>query len=715
MIHETNNKDSTKIRTKLDKEDISILPQKINNNKMTGVMTPQRNTDSYLKERAEETTTTKNKGVWYNARTRCWLTCVKGTGRHLRVFSVKKYGYKQAKMLALECKSAMYTNDDELLKKQESKEEVQNDQKSERMVKQRSSGPQNGILNKNGVTSGKKESGSGKSEKGNLQIGNETWKGEERYNSQYFDNIGSASTTNNSSVYTNTNRSVNGGNNFNDYSSDSVYQTGKDSYYTNSVEENNVEGEYGNGKEKSNGDIFGNGNNENSNHGSRRGIKRGIKNGNKDSYLWEAKIINGKSAEFLESFPSNTCDMNADAESRDTGDLQRDAYNDTDWTNRRYNTRRGNQVLGNEVKGLKRNNASNTNSSRYNHSEATTCSASRNGDIALNVLSHMNNGNSLKKRKRTLFRYGKNDMPDDYDESENENEESEKGGAVMTNHTNHNDSGNNNNNKNVDTKNCLITAEDFHLDSPESTDNEHFFFNSFSSETSQPRNEKQKKIYKHTENEMNYIFTNEYYSDNRSKSKQIQSKSNENIFPNPSNSSTNVHDMEEENLLINNENSSSWVPISNVPTDNQNCNPAGCASNMNDVEQVNTNTNNTVQDSSNSGNSTGESGYNRNNSIKKSSKKKLSSFKSSFLDLTREALILILKDLKFNVVPQLETIKEKKERYANVLRLCLRNAKYTKHFNELEPYLNLFGECIRNSRLPSSMQIEEQMFYLDKL
>ncbi|CRH01431.1 transcription factor with AP2 domain(s), putative [Plasmodium relictum] len=90
-------------------------------------------------------------------------------------------------------------------------------------------------------------------------------------------------------------------------------------------------------------------------------------------------------------------------------------------------------------------------------------------------------------------------------------------------------------------------------------------------------------------------------------------------------------------------------------------------------------------------------------------------YKSNFIDLTREALALILQDLKKNVVPKVPVGIEKRERYANSLRLCLRNAKFTKHFNELEPYLELFSECIKNSKLPSHMDLKDQLFYLDKL
>ncbi|SBS88761.1 transcription factor with AP2 domain(s), putative, partial [Plasmodium malariae] len=90
-------------------------------------------------------------------------------------------------------------------------------------------------------------------------------------------------------------------------------------------------------------------------------------------------------------------------------------------------------------------------------------------------------------------------------------------------------------------------------------------------------------------------------------------------------------------------------------------------------------------------------------------------YKANFIDLTREALALILQDLKKNVIPKIPVGIEKRERYSNSLRLCLKSAKFTKHINELEPYLELFSECIKNSKLPSHMELKDQLFYLDKL
>lgn len=87
----------------------------------------------------------------------------------------------------------------------------------------------------------------------------------------------------------------------------------------------------------------------------------------------------------------------------------------------------------------------------------------------------------------------------------------------------------------------------------------------------------------------------------------------------------------------------------------------------------------------------------------------------AFLDLTREALALILQDLRKNVVPKVPVGIERKARYANALSFCLRLAKATKHFNELEPYLRLFSECIKSSKLPSNMDLQDQLFYLDQL
>lgn len=88
---------------------------------------------------------------------------------------------------------------------------------------------------------------------------------------------------------------------------------------------------------------------------------------------------------------------------------------------------------------------------------------------------------------------------------------------------------------------------------------------------------------------------------------------------------------------------------------------------------------------------------------------------ATFLDLTREALALILQDLRKNVVPRVPVGIERKERYVNSLSVCLKIAKVTQHFNELEPYLDLFSECIRSSKLPSHMDLQDQLFYLDQL
>uniref|UniRef100_UPI003908BC91 AP2 domain transcription factor AP2-O5, putative n=1 Tax=Plasmodium falciparum (isolate 3D7) TaxID=36329 RepID=UPI003908BC91 len=90
-------------------------------------------------------------------------------------------------------------------------------------------------------------------------------------------------------------------------------------------------------------------------------------------------------------------------------------------------------------------------------------------------------------------------------------------------------------------------------------------------------------------------------------------------------------------------------------------------------------------------------------------------YKTNFIDLTREALSLILQDLKNNVIPKIPVGIEKRERYKNSLRLCLKSARNTQHMNELEPYLELFSECIKNSKLPSHMSLKDQLFYLDKL
>ncbi|VWU52897.1 AP2 domain transcription factor, putative, partial [Hepatocystis sp. ex Piliocolobus tephrosceles] len=79
------------------------------------------------------------------------------------------------------------------------------------------------------------------------------------------------------------------------------------------------------------------------------------------------------------------------------------------------------------------------------------------------------------------------------------------------------------------------------------------------------------------------------------------------------------------------------------------------------------------------------------------------------------ALRSIFENLKMTVIPGLQISEEKKIRYINSLRLCLKCLKNAEHLSELEPYIQLFYPLLIINILPSQLNIQFQLYYLDKI
>ncbi|SCM04103.1 transcription factor with AP2 domain(s), putative [Plasmodium chabaudi chabaudi] len=506
----------------------------------------------------------KNKGVWYNARTKCWLACVKGSGRHLRVFSVKKHGYKKAKRLAVECKNATFYN-------------YNNNNSISNGAKNDNQGNSFNSSNSNEENNNKSEDANNTSEQTqNYKVSNNV-----KFTNNNYNNMNEYINTkelkypknkklNNGDIYThipyddNTNYSKNNILMENDsldmnngvLNKKRRYNTRRGNYkYANGVEKN---------QENGNADILGNASNTNAN-------------------IKFVKNMNNTNNEENENYNNNNLYSILKGDGISINNMDDKLYGDG-LNNCQMENQKKNNKIKDKISCLVK-------TSKSNFSSITGDRNNNNRNLSSNY-NNINNINIMNGNKN--FNY-----------------------PVNTTHSKHNNIQRNYNN-NVDNhvcntniisnNNCLITDKDFQIDSPEQTNEEMIFIKNSNYDYNE--NVRKKNKY-NNECEGTFIFSHEYYSDY--------------------------------------------------------------------------------------GNKNNEDG------------------KTNFIDLTREALALILKDLKKNVIPKIPVGIEKRERYSNSLRLCLKSAKLTKHINELEPYLELFSECIKNNKLPSHMNLNAQLFYLDKL
>ncbi|SCL96341.1 transcription factor with AP2 domain(s), putative [Plasmodium berghei] len=516
----------------------------------------------------------KNKGVWYNARTKCWLACVKGSGRHLRVFSVKKHGYKKAKRLAVECKNATFYN-------------------------YNNNSMPNGVKHENRSncynSSNSNEENNNKSEDGrNIREHVENYKmsNSVKFTNNNYNNMDEYINTkemkypknkknNNGDIYThipyddNTNFSKNNilmendNLNINDgiLNKKRRYNTRRCNYkYGNGVEKN---------QENGNSDILGN------------NINASINNTNANIKFF--KNMNDLNNEENEEYNNNLYSiLKGDGISINTMDDNMYRKYDKVYENGLNNCQIENQKKNNKIKDKI---SCLVKSSKSSFTATTDDRNNNNHNFTANY-NNINNINIMNGNKNFNF---------------SANTTNSKHNNIQRNYNNNIDNHVSNTNI-IGNNNCLITDKDFQIDSPEQTNEEMIFIKGGNYDYNE--NIRKKNKY-NNECEGTFIFSHEYYSD-------YGNKNNEDA-------------------------------------------------------------------------------------------------KTNFIDLTREALALILKDLKKNVIPKIPVGIEKRERYSNSLRLCLKSAKLTKHINELEPYLELFSECIKNNKLPSHMNLNAQLFYLDKL
>ncbi|CAD2111240.1 transcription factor with AP2 domain(s), putative [Plasmodium vinckei] len=506
----------------------------------------------------------KNKGVWYNARTKCWLACVKGSGRHLRVFSVKKHGYKKAKRLAVECKNATFYN-------------YNNNNSISNGTKNDNQGNSFNSSNSNEENNNKSEDANNMREhtqnykmSNNVKFTNNNYNNMNEYINTKELKYPKNKKMNNGDIYThipyddNTNYSKNNILMENDsldmnngiLNKKRRYNTRRCNYkYANGVEKN---------QENGNADIFGNASNTNAN-------------------IKYVKNMNSPNNEENEEYNNNNLYSILKGDGIAINNMDDKLYGDGLNNCQMENPKKNNKIKD-KISCLVK-------ASKSNFTSITGDRNNNNRNLSSNY-NNINNINIMNGNKN--FNYPVNST-----HSKHNNIQRNYNNNIDNHVCNTNIIGNNN---------CLITDKDFQIDSPEQTNEEMIFIKSGNYDYNE--NVKKKNKY-NNECEGTFIFSHEYYSDY--------------------------------------------------------------------------------------GNKNNEDG------------------KTNFIDLTREALALILKDLKKNVIPKIPVGIEKRERYSNSLRLCLKSAKLTKHINELEPYLELFSECIKNNKLPSHMNLNAQLFYLDKL
>ncbi|CAI7722391.1 AP2 domain transcription factor AP2-O5, putative [Plasmodium vivax] len=770
---------------------------------------------------------TKNKGVWYNARTKCWLACVKGSGRHLRVFSVKKHGFKRARMLAVECKNSTVINFNAL-----------------------ANGEANGAANgtTNGATNGEANGAANgassqadhpprnngvyakfKNEPSNHVSGrtrtysyNEAGRSNHsKLEAQESMDVGSIATVNseNASGVTNASISASASANGAEERPDRKrrYNTRRGNYKSveelNKKEEKNETNEEdasfykasntssvspptsrgysvrGNYNTKGSLTLKGSGVTKGGNYNS---VKRNnsISKGNGGSPKGGSNNLRGMTiskvsqakGNLTKGGGSNSISKGQQSNGYNFHHSESSSYNLTTRSSRNYHATTdrcsSNSLTADEVKCYK----------EERNQSVQTPNGKRQSDTLVEALDSYQ-GDSRKKKKTTKDKFSylvrkDRGAADDGDGSGGGSGGGSSGGSGDGNgnsnggepaatsasayhegsslndhnspgsHATHSAHNANNSHNTRNTRNSSAHAVQFAENGQGEKSSHDDFQNvpSLNTRSSTTQNYRQG-----THNEgYNNGYDSIYHGDYHTAQQNQQNCSSGRTYHNTRSSSnarfsnntrfgnnTRTNNTRSSNTRSNNTRSNSTqasnTQASNTQASNTQASNARSSNNtciitdkdfqIDSPEQTNEdfyflkpmtydyNEHNTCKQRNNK-TANSEREYNfifSNDCYSDYCSQNRDEYKANFIDLTREALSLILQDLKKNVIPKIPVGIEKRERYTNSLRLCLKSAKFTKHINELEPYLELFSECIKNSKLPSHMDLKDQLFYLDKL
>ncbi|SBT43517.1 transcription factor with AP2 domain(s), putative [Plasmodium ovale wallikeri] len=624
-------------------------------------------------ESAEDNT--KNKGVWYNARTKCWLACVKGSGRHLRVFSVKKHGFKKAKMLAVECKNATFYN-------------YNNNAGTivNRGINAAAGGAVTGAVGDAvagtmgaSINSSIINSGTGNSTDVNCLTSDGVITNGVTVNGAITNN----GTTNGVPARLHTRSQKN----FPHAEAQSEPYKNTRGYANNEAKE--VKGQKIN---KSNGaqiavEVPVDSSQLVMANGATNGVIMKSENANGN--------VNGIGLGIESSDPSNRnrryntrrCSYKPPEETHKKDDVMTNmaVVNRTSASNTGVNRASGNHYHGNS-RNSRSNNLLNdvTKSPKGEKASQNTTPEFSSSKIGKRANSPSNYQTDSKKRKKQIK--DKFSCLVKQDKIGINSNEAISGSANITNCKNALCKGGNTkaaNFRGANTKVANFRGGSYSRGGNYSGGNytggnytgENYNGESYNGGGSYNRNS----------------YDNTYSQGrNRSQNNQINRMKNKSQINN-SNCIITDKDFQVDSPVQTNEEDYFMKPLSYEYSENIE-KGKNCKYSENECNVIYTNdyyTDNTNQNRE--------------------------EYKTNFIDLTREALALILQDLKKNVIPKIPVGLEKRERYTNSLRLCLRSAKLTNHIDELEPYLELFSECIKNSKLPSHMELKDQLFYLDKL
>ncbi|GAW82592.1 transcription factor with AP2 domain(s) [Plasmodium gonderi] len=677
---------------------------------------------------------TKNKGVWYNARTKCWLACVKGSGRHLRVFSVKKHGFKRAKMLAVECKNSTMINansinsvttttqvDDNTCRNNNSSEST-NTQSNDDYMKIKNEPKNNSVgrtrmhsyndasrthdtkiemqesldvknlntmnnenvninINTNGTDEGPDQKRRYNTRRGNYKSIEELNKKDEKnYNND--DDASISKTSNNGSVSPSNNRG----------------HSSKGNYHT-----------------KSNTALRGN-NNLKGNTTNKRNISlkgnNAVSPKNANNHLKEVgeisltKGIHGKGTNTKGGGNNNIF-----KEHQINGHhhhLENTNYSALTRNCRSYhatNDRSSNLNLnGAEVKTFYEE----KNQHMYVQNGKRQC------EPIMDTLDNFQT--DIRKKKKTIidnFNYlVRNDNTNvSYHDTNRYNDQTN-----TSNHATH--IAHNIRNSNIHTVNIVKNGQ-----ISQKWKNEQMNKIGHNNNNFQNVHLDKSAHNKHQHSHQNIHLQNHHNSNQHNhQNTHLQNHHNNNQHNHQNTHLQNHHNFSNVSNPFNARN------YHNTRSSNNTCIITDKDFQIDSPEQTNEefyfikpttyDYSENVPKQRNNKSTNYENDYNfvfSNDCYSDYCNNNQEDYKANFIDLTREALSLILQDLKKNVIPKIPVGIEKRERYTNSLRLCLKSAKFTKHINELEPYLELFSECIKNSKLPSHMDLKDQLFYLDKL
>ncbi|ANQ09435.1 AP2 family [Plasmodium coatneyi] len=716
---------------------------------------------------------TKNKGVWYNARTKCWLACVKGSGRHLRVFSVKKHGFKTARMLALECKNSTVINLNPLAKgaakgETNGKVNAQANGEANGGTSQAGHAPSGNV---NGVESTLPQSNGVyaklKNEPRNYGRGRtRTYSYNEaggthhaKLEAQESMDIGSLATINSENASAVTNASISASASANGAEEGPErrrrYNTRRGS--NKSLEElNKKEGK--NEKNEDDTSFYKASNNSSVSPATSRGYNMRGNYNNKGN-------LNLKGSSVTKGSNSNNMKRNSSTSKGYGGSPKGGSNNLRGATPSKVSQGRNSTTRGAGTNGISKGQQPNGNS--FHNTEGSSYTVTRRSSRNYNATTDKCNSSSLtvdevnsykeKGNHSVQTQNGKRQsetLVETLDGYEGDNRKRKKttkdkfsylvrkdnggdsnGGdpAVMStsayhegsNHNDHNNTTshatqNTHNTRNTrSTRNSGVQAAQLAQkgQNGQGKKNSHDDFQnvgSLNTRSSATQN------YQHgTHNEgYNNVYDGSYDSAYHRGQLNQQNASNGSTYHKTRSS----HNTRSSN---NTGNSNSTRSSNNAciitDQDFQVDSPEETNENFYFIKPMNYEySDNIVYKERRNKGTNKEKEYNiifSNDCYSDycSYSQNKDECKANFIDLTREALSLILQDLKKNVIPKIPVGIEKRERYINSLRLCLKSAKFTKHINELEPYLELFSECIKNSKLPSHMDLKDQLFYLDKL